>query len=227
MQQLALAVELRPEADFSAYLPGPNAEAVAAVAGWALGNGEPFVFVSGPSGSGKTHLLQAACRAAKDLDAVAVYLPLSHPGLDPSAVEDLEKADLVALDDFQAASGNRDWEAALFRLYNGLRDANRRLLIGADAPVAQLGIALPDLRSRLSWGPSYRLRPLDEDDCRRLLIDSAARRGLHLSEESASYILSRCPRDPGSLLNLLDTLDRESLRNKRRLTVSLIRASLS
>jgi DnaA family protein len=227
MEQLALAVDLRPEADFADYLPGPNAEAVAAVAGWGMGSGEPFVFLFGPRGTGKTHLLQAACRTAADLRAAAVYLPLSHPGVDPTALDGLERADRVALDDVDTVAGDASWETALFNLYNRLRDTGRGLLVSADGPVAELGVRLPDLGSRLAWGPVYRLRTLNDKECTRLLRQSAARRGLQLSAEATEYILRRCRRDPPHLLTLLDALDRESLRNKRRPTVPLIRDLLA
>jgi DnaA family protein len=223
MQQIPLSVELRPEAEFAEYLPGPNAEALAVTAGWATGTDEPFLYLFGPSGTGKTHLLQAACRAASVKGMQAVYVPLAHPGLDASALDDLERAAMVALDDVQAIAGNALWERALFNLYNRLREAGHRLLVSGDAPSAELPLDLPDLRSRLGWGPAYRLRPLDEADCGQLLRDSATRRGLALSSDALDYILRRCPREPRHLLALLAKLDRASLRHKRRPTLALVR----
>jgi len=226
MQQLPLSVELRAETDFNEYLPGPNAEAVAAVAGWAIGNGHDFLYLFGPPGTGKTHLLQAACRSAIDLSATAIYLPLGQAGLEPAVLDELERADLVALDDLQSVAGDADWEYALFALYNRLLEARRRLLVSANAPAAEVPIHLPDLRSRLTWGPGYRLRPLTESDCERLLLLSAKRRGLQLGSNAVGYILRRCPREPRNLLALLDRLDKATLSRKRRPTVPLIRELL-
>lgn len=226
MQQLPLSIEWRTEADFAEYLPGPNAEAVAAVAGWAIGNGHDFLYLFGPSGTGKTHLLQAACRSAIDLAAAAVYLPLGQAGLEPAVLDELERADLVALDDLQSIAGDAQWEYALFALYNRLREAGRRLLISADTPAAEMPVHLPDLRSRLTWGPGYRLRPLAETDCERLLLQSAHRRGLQLGSDAVSYVLRRCPREPRHLLALLDKLDKATLSRKRRPTLPLIRELL-
>lgn len=226
MQQLPLAVQLRPQADFADYLPGPNAEAAAAVAAWADGAGDAFLYLFGPTGTGKTHLLHAACRAAAANTVALLYLPLAHPGLEPAVLEDLERADLIALDDIHAVAGDAAWERGLFDLYNRLRAAGRRLLVSADAPAAELRLGLPDLRSRLGWGPGYRLRPLGEDDCVRLLRESAARRGLDLGAGAVRFIMRRCPRDAGHLLGLLDELDRVSLQDKRRPSVWLIRRLL-
>lgn len=226
MQQLPLPIQLRPQADFSSFLTGPNAEAVSAVAAWATGSGEGFLYLFGVPGSGKSHLLQAACRQAVQRKASAVYLPLGHENLAPSVLDNLEQWDLVALDDVQSIAGDNAWESALFDLYNRLRDAGRHLLASADAPASKLPLALADLRSRLGWGPGYRLRPLPEGDCEQLLLDSAKRRGLDLRADAVGYIMRRYPRDAGSLLEVLDRIDRESLRAKRRPTLWLVRQIL-
>jgi DnaA family protein len=222
MEQLSLAVDLKPESDFAEYLPGPNAEAVAALSAWAACRGEPFLYLFGAPGTGKTHLLHAACRSATANRLAAVYLPLSHAGLDPSALDNLQHCALVALDDINAVAGDLGWERALFSLYNRLREAGCRLLVSADAPSAQLPLQLPDLRSRLGWCPGYQLRRLDDTDCERLLRDAAARRGLRLDATAITYILRRCPRDASRLLALLDRLDQVSLEQKRRPSVRLI-----
>lgn len=226
MEQLPLDIALHHEVDFSDFLPGPNEEVIAAVSAWAAGSGDTFLYLFGPSGCGKTHLLQAAQRNAASRGTVALYLPLAHPGLAPAALEGLEHADLVCLDDIQAVSGNEAWDGGLFGLYNRLREAGNRLLVSANAPVSSLMIELPDLRSRLGWGPAYRLRPLGEADCERLLTQSATRRGLDLGADAIGYIMRRSSRDAGPLLRLVEEIDRESLRQKRRPSLWLVRQIL-
>jgi DnaA family protein len=223
MYQLGLPVQLRPEWDFSAYVAGPNAEAVAAVSAWATGAGDAFLYLFGIAGSGKTHLLQAACREAVRGNFSAIYLPLKHPDLATSVLDDLELQDLIALDDVQAIAGQPCWEHALFDLYNRLREAGRRLLVSADAPASRLPFTLADLRSRLGWGPGYRLLTLSEGDCERLLRQSADHRGLALGAEVIRYIMRRCPREPAFLMELLEEIDRESLRMQRRPSLWLVR----
>jgi DnaA family protein len=226
MRQLPLAIQLRPEADFAGYLAGPNAEAVAAISAWADCTGEPFLYLFGAPGTGRTHLLQAACRHASGRDKTAVFLPMTHPALDPSVLEDLEAADLVALDDIETIRGNREWELGVVDLFNRLRNGGRRLLVSGSTPVTDLPFALADLRSRLGWGPGYRLRPLGEHDCEELLLTAASRRGLKINAELVGYIMRRCRREAGALLELLSRLDEESLREKRRPSVRLIRRLL-
>lgn len=227
MHQLHLSLQLQPEADFATFVAGPNGEAVATITDWANGIGSDFLYLFGIPGCGKTHLLQAACRQATQNDRSAVYLPLDHGELTPSVLDDLELWDLVALDDVQAIAGDATWEHGLFDLYNRLRESTRHLVVSANAPVAELPLTLADLRSRLGWGPGYRLLPLSDGDCERLFRESAQRRGLDLGNDVVSYIMRRCPRDASYLMALLEDIDQASLRAKRRPTLWLVKQVLA
>jgi DnaA family protein len=100
------------------------------------------------------------------------------------------------------------------------------LLVSADAPVSELLLERTDLSSRLGWAPGYRLLPLPEEDCAQLLRDSARRRGLELAADAVEYIMRRCPREPGPLMDVLEEIDEESLRMRRRATLWLVRQVL-
>ena len=229
--QLTLALATQPALDFTEYLAGANAEAVAALRVWAGRDsgpaGDRFLCLFGPPGTGKTHLLQAACRAALDAGLRAAYLPLDHPDLDPSVLDELEGLDRIALDALEGISGQPAWEHALFALFNRIRELGRGLLVAARRPAPELRFHLPDLASRLSWGTAYGLRPLDEDGCADLLRQGARHHGLPLGEEAIAYLLKRCPREPGFLLALLRELDQASLSHQRRPTLPLIRELLN
>ncbi|TCT17982.1 DnaA regulatory inactivator Hda [Thiobaca trueperi] len=225
-QQLHLALEAVREPSLTEYLSGPNAEAVAAVSALAVGEGEPFLFLFGVAGTGKTHLLQAACLAAAQQGQQAHFVPLGTPELEPVLLDDLERLDLVAVDDVQAIAGDAAWEDALFDLFNRMRERGRRLLAAASAAPDALPLELPDLRSRLQWGPRYCLHPLTEADCEQLLVESAQRRGMQLNRDQVRYIMNYHARDPASLLDLVERLDGLSLREQRQPTIPLIRQAL-
>ncbi len=227
-QQLPLDIGFPREHTLEDYVPGPNAEALAAVRSCALGDGEPYVYLWGSPGTGKSHLLLGACRALDAAGGSALYLDLNlSAGLDMQILEGLERLDLVALDDVHEIAGDAHWERGLFNLYNRLRDNGSRLLASADAPAAELSIRLADLHSRLEWGPGFRLRPLDDAARLQLLRNSASARGMQLPRDTALYILYHCPRDPYSLEALLDRIDHASLAQKRRPTVPFVRSILS
>ena len=221
--QLHLPIELIREPSLAEFLPGPNGEAVAAIRVTAAGRGEPFLFLFGPPETGKSHLLQAACLAAAAARRKAHYIPLGRAGIEPDILEDLERLDLVAVDDVHRIAGDARWELALFNLFNRLRECGRALITSAAAAPDDLALGLPDLRSRLHWGPRYRLLPLTEADGELLLTQSARRRGMALGAEVAHYILTHHARHPSALLDLVERVDRLCLREQRQPTIPLVR----
>ncbi len=221
--QLHLPIELIREPTLADYQPGPNREALAAVQSLAAGTAEPYVFLFGGPATGKTHLLQGACQAAIAAGKTAQYIPTGQTGLLPSMFEDLETRDLLAIDDVQRIAGRADWELALFDLFNRARTRGCALLIAANAAPDALGLGLPDLQSRLQWGPRYCLVPLTDADCEQLLMDVAAGLGMRLGDDSARYIMRNYARDPASLIALIEQIDRVSLREQRQPSILLVR----
>lgn len=222
-RQLSLPIERTREPTLEEYHQGPNAEAVAAVAASAVGQGETFLFLAGGPGTGKTHLLLAACRAASESGRATHYVPLGHPNLKPALLDDLERLDLVAVDDLDRIAGDSDWEQAIFSLFNRMREHGRTLLAAAMASPADLTLGLPDLVSRLQWGPLYRLLPLTEPECETLLVETAGRRGLRLGPEVVRYVMTRHARDPAALVELVTRLDTASLQEQRRPSIQMVR----
>lgn len=225
--QLHLPIELIREPTLADYQPGPNGEALAAVqtlvAALVAGAPEPYVFLFGGPATGKTHLLQGACRAVIAAGRTAQYIPAGQAGLTPSMLENLETRDLLAIDDVHCIAGRADWELALFDLFNRARTRGCALLMAADAAPDALGLGLPDLQSRLHWGPRYCLVPLTDADCEQLLKEVAAGLGMRLGEDSVRYIMNNHARDPASLIALLEQIDRFSLREQRQPSIPLVR----
>lgn len=217
--QLPLGVGLPDSAVFATYHAGPNATAVAAVAGT-----ESVVFLYGSAGVGKSHLLQAACAAATGAGRRAALLPLAqHASLKPTVIDGWHNYDLVCVDDIGAVAGDAAWEHALFGLYNALRARGGRwIAAGADIPGA-LGFGLMDLASRLAAGPVFCLQALDDDGRVAALALRAHQRGFELPEEVARYLLKRSPRDMNTLYLVLEELDRASLSQQRKVTIPLLK----
>ncbi len=229
-RQLPLNLRLKDSASFENFLPANNREAVERVrtALTALTRGralEPVLFLCGAPGTGKTHLLQAACREAQSAGSSVLYIPFSEiAALAPAMLEDLEQSALVCLDDVERIAGNAAWETAVFALCERLRAAGGMLLAAGARPPRELGLQLPDLATRLGWGPVYALAPLDENERLEAVRLRARNRGLEMPEEVARYILNRYPRDLDSLFALLDKLDVASLAHQRRLTIPFLRS---
>lgn len=219
-RQLPLRIGLRDSATFANFLPAANAQALFAL----QQQQEPFLYLWGASGSGKSHLLQAACHAVTETGGSAVYLPLEELSQMPAEMLDgMEHMQIVCIDEIDSIAGNSAWEQALFHLYNRLRDSGNRLVVAGNASPTMLGISLPDLVSRLGWGPVYQLQPLTDEEKAEALCLRASQRGMDMPPEVASYLLNRASRDMQALFALLDELDEVSLAAQRKLTIPFVR----
>ena len=222
MSQLALPLRLADHAVFASFLSTGNEALVATLTALADGTQASGCWLWGGSATGKTHLLQATCERAGDR---SVYIPLtSFADAGPALLEGLASRELVCIDDLDTVAGRGDWERALFELCNELLDVGGRLVIAAATAPRQAKIQLPDLASRLSRLPVFQLNALAEAERGAALQMRARHRGLELPDETARFLINRSRRDMTSLYRLLDKLDAEALRAKRRLTIPFVKA---
>ncbi len=227
MPQLPLALRFPPEQRLLTYLgaaPG-MIERLQVLAG---GDFSDALYLQGANGSGKTHLLLGTCAAAEAVGLRPQYLSLARVrGHARDALDGLEQtADLVALDDVDAISGVHDDEVALFDLHNRLQDAGVGLLYAATAAPVMLGVALPDLRSRLAQCTLMPLRMLDDAGRAAVLRQRATSRGLVFEDPALDWLLTRCSRDLSGLTDMFEQIDRASLAAQRRITVPFLRQLL-
>ena len=198
------------------FVPGGNAEALAALSCWMNPDGnERFLLLWGESGVGKTHLLQAG--AGRYLDA------RDDPDLAGLTDREADAQDRIAVDNVEALSA--EGQIALFNLFNRLRAAGGRLLSSASQAPLHLTLR-EDLRTRLGWGLVFRLQALSDGEKIAALAAEAESRRLVLPAGALDTLLARAPRDMRSLMGVLAALDRYSLERKRPITLPLLREVL-
>lgn len=219
--QLALAVQLQQTPSFETFFPGPNAALVEGLRQFAASAVPEAIWLYGAQASGKTHLLRATLAAAGE---GAIELPLASARLGDLAAVALSP--VLAIDGFEAVAADPSWSLDLLRLIDLRRAQRLPLLITANAPPARLGIALPDLLTRLGAMALLGLKPLRESDRRELLRLHAQARGLELPEDAASWLLVHLQRDAGTLIGALEELDRATLSAKRRPTLPFVQQIL-
>ena len=206
MRQLILDIRPDSPADFDNFLPGPNAEVLAALREHAAGNGrEAVVYVWGETGIGKSHLLAAWGRVT----AARSGRPLPEPPVAHLVVDDVDGLDA-------------DDQVRLFNLINAARDGAGRVLASGPLPPTQLGLRA-DLATRLAQGLVFRLHALSDADKLAALSIRAEARGLRLSEDVARYLITHGRRDLPHLLATVDALDDYSLSRKRPVSVPLLK----
>ncbi len=230
MRQLLL--DLGPDAvpELDAFLPGDNTEALAWLRTWpALEGALSPLYLWGPVGVGKTHLLRAMVERALGLGFGVVWVNAqtcqtwSSPQPDAptlALVDDCERLDAEA-------------QHLAFKLFIESAAAAAQpdappLFIFAAGQVPSVDLPVrDDLRTRLGWGLSFALQPLDDAGLRHALRQEAERRGMTLSDDVLAHLLTRHQRDLGSLMGLLDRLDRYALAAHRAITVPLIKQMLA
>ena len=226
MNQLPLTLRWPAQQRFETFVAGDNGTTLALVRDVAYG-AAAWTFLAGPAASGKSHLLLAACAEASADRRHAQYLSLASMGGERAAgIRALGGSDLLALDDLHDITGDSAAEHALFDLYNRCKVEKSTLLFAANAPPAQLGIALPDLVSRLSSCTQAQLRPLDAAARREAVRQRAHARGLVLDDAVLDWLFAHTARDLGSLTALVERVDRAALAAQRRVTVPFLRKLL-
>ncbi len=223
--QLILGVRLRDDARFDNFHGDRNRAAMERLYSVCRQPaGLPVVAICGVPDTGKSHLLQAVCHHAERDGRVAVCISLAElEPFGPEALAGLDSREFICLDDLDRIAGLREWEEAVFHLYNRVQDQGGLLIVSLSGVPGELPFELADLVSRLSHGLIIQLGIYRDDDRLRILTARAEQRGLTMADDVAVYILRRAPRKLGELLAILDTLDENSLQAQRRLTIPFVK----
>ena len=227
VKQATLDLGLAAGPSLANFVVGPNAGVWQHLGHWCAqpAPARPAVplYLWGEGGSGKSHLLQAVRAALLDAGERVGWLDASV-ALPPDFDEGWSA---VLLDDVQAF-GAVQQHAAFNWFVNAAAPASgapRPVLAAGRWPPADLPLR-EDLRTRLGWGHVFQLHAPSEAERRAVLRQQAEARGIALSDEVMAYMLSRFARDLGSLMALLERIDRFALEQQRAVTVPLIKSML-
>ncbi|KMT66371.1 DnaA regulatory inactivator Hda [Catenovulum maritimum] len=185
-------------------------------------------YIHGGKGAGKSHVLQALCHFADQKDKLAQYLPANQLlDMSPEFTLGLENCELLLIDDVQLFQHSPIWQTTIFDLINRCIEAGNKIIFTANKPADQIDFTLPDLVSRLNWGQKWPLYALDDEQRKAMLTLRSQARGIPMSDELANFIVLRCQQDNASILSCLDKLDKESLLEKRKITIPFVKSVMS
>ena len=230
--QLALSVQLPDDETFHSYKSIVNQGVAVQLQHFINGHsptehGPQSFYLFGLNGVGKSHLLHACSTYAASLGKSSLCLSFSElKHLAVEVLDGLEHIDIICLDDIDVISGEQQWQQAIFDLYNRLLEQNKLLIITGNQSARQLGITLPDLVSRLTWGYTEQVKALTDEEKIIALQFRAQQRGLLLADDVVKFLLNRLSRDMGSLIESLDVLDKASIREQRKITIPFIKETL-
>jgi DnaA-homolog protein len=224
MRQTALQFEFQSNQSFANFFVGGNAEVVAMLQTLASAQGEQQILIWGETGSGKSHLLHAVCHQARQAGLNVFYLDCAaQPLPSPALLEGMEMLELVCLDNVQHLSEQSEWQRALFDFYNRHRQLNHRLVLSADAPPKFLPIELMDLKTRMGWGISLKLKALRDDELIDAFTFKARDLGFDVPPQVGRFLFNHFAQDQAALWQLLERIDRATLIEQRKLSIPFIK----
>lgn len=194
-----------------------NADAVAWLdkyPGW----NAPALVIYGPPASGKTHLARVWQKQTDALDVTPQNIN------DLRGINDFPQATII--DDIEKFIGNNDGETALFHTYNRAKEEGAHLLLTAERAPAQWNFTLPDLKSRIMAAPAVAISEPDEQLMSIVLAKLFSDRQLAVPADVIEFVVKRIERSFAALRTIATEIDKQSLSQKRPVTVPLAREIL-
>ncbi|MEE4637420.1 MAG: hypothetical protein V2J42_01600 [Wenzhouxiangella sp.] len=219
ISQIPLALKPPRRPGFENFIAGPNAALVDTLSG-GLESGQWYL-LAGPPGSGRSHLLAATfaglVQRALDAKFMALRASAHWPLLNQTDGE------FVLLDDIDALAGDEQGELLLFNALNRWREQRSTVLMSG---IGRSGFELPDLVSRLGQAVRLTLKPLDEAGLGKLVRRLAREYEVVLGRGATEYLVTRCSRNPATLVCRFEQLVARALSERRTLSIPLIRSTL-
>lgn len=212
MQQLLLDVFTPPRPTLTNFLVGQNGQVVHELQHLAGTKGvSPFIYMYGPAGCGKSHLLRGVATQLGTTVLPGGNRYVFKPGDRALVIDNIEQLTPYS-------------QVQLFNAFNSSLAENKpgKIVLAGELPTAELKLR-DDLRTRIESGLCLRIIPLSDQEKHEALQTIAKSRGLQLSEEVIEYALRYFQRDMGSLMAVLDGLDRFSLEQQKPVSVNLLR----
>ena len=172
------------------------------------------LWIFGPEGVGKTHLALylADLLGFQYYDCGEIAAEFSV-----DLFETLSETDGLILDRVDDWLGYNAPEGALFSWWK--RKQNGLISISRSSPRAENLVRLPDLSSRSRAALVLPLDGLGDEGCHRSFECQLEQRSLRLTPDVIRFLIPRLPRNPGKLMDLMNAIDEESLRDQRKVTI--------
>ncbi len=178
----------------------------------------PALVIYGPPASGKTHLARVWQKQTDALDVTPQNIN------DLRGVNDFPQAAII--DDAEKFIGTDDGETALFHTYNRAKEEGAHILLTSEHPPALWRFTLPDLKSRIMAAPAVAMAEPDEQLMSIVLAKLFSDRQLAVPADVIEFVVRRIERSFKALRNIATEIDKQSLSQKRPVTVPFAREIL-
>lgn len=175
------------------------------------------IYLWGPSAVGKTHILIATIKKFLNLNKEVIDLSF----IDGNDTFNLGSIDLFFLDDIERADGKI--QNNLFNIFNMSENENAAIFITGSLPPNQMSLR-PDLRTRISQCLVLNLKELEDEEKKDVLLKRSYFMGINLKLEIIDYLVKNYNRNMHELIKLIEKIDKESIIQKKRITIPFIKS---
>lgn len=219
MQQLLLDVKPKKQGEYLVedFLPLSGSFSAHQIAVSSLANNLTGCLIMGPKGVGKTHLLNVCLQHLAANEGVLAFNDIAKLTM-PKPTDKFLLIDNIS-------TLNLEQQELLFHWYNHLKTIGGKMILVTENNLDDL-IQLKDLKSRLLTLQQAILEYPNDKDLEIFILKQAFDRQIIISEDVLNYILLRLERNFNKAEDLMDKIDEESLREKRKITVPFIKEFL-
>lgn len=212
--QLTLPVNINPKLMFENFIQTGNEYLIQNLLNMAKTSGETL-YIYGEN-YGKTHLLNAFVNkfiATKNI----VYIDIRKHNLE-LLEQVLEHIDILLLDNLDCA--NQQEQKIIFDLYNRSKD-NFNLIITGTKSISNQDILI-DLKTRMSQALNIKISGLNDIQIIDALMLKAKGKNLNFNIDIIKYLQKTYSRDLKKLVQMLEKLSDEALKNKQKISKNLV-----
>ena len=128
------------------------------------------------------------------------------------------------MDDVDRIAGHPASQQKLYQIYNSIIERGGKIIFTGRTS------DLPDLedylKSRLQWGMTAEIQTMDDATSAKLFEKLGRDLGVEVPEKTIAFLLNRIPRDFPSIKSAVTRINEESLKQKKKVTLPLVKTAL-
>ena len=229
-KQLIFPFQINQKASFDSFFCSPdNQNLMTRLADIVSSPDTSELIIHGEDGSGKSFLMQAICNELSSAEKKFAFIPMKKAfNMGVEIFQNLGSLDAVCIDDLQLILANQDWETALFNLINECQQSSCSLMLslGGTQPLDE-SVILPDLLSRIKRMEFITLHAVQDEFFNQAINFVAQQLDIKIEEAELEFLLKHQTRIFSLLVENIITLDNQAASLKRKITIPLIKETLS
>ena len=228
--QLIFPFQVNQKASFTSFFCSPdNTELMSRLADLVASKNADELIINGAEGSGKSFLMQAICNELSSSGKQFAFIPMNKAiNMGVEIFQNLASLNAVCIDDLQLILSREEWETALFNLINECQQSNCSLILSFGGNQSLEDITqLPDLLSRIKRMEFMKLQAVQDEFLNQALDFVSQQLDINLEKAELEFLLKHQTREFSILVDNLISLDKQAASLKRKITIPLIKETLS